>query len=377
LIVYICNVKIINLSKIASWYAHHKESELSGRYLPFDKIAPLLEKKKANFKISKLGESYNSTPIYKIRVGNGPLQILIWTQMHGNESTGTKAVFDLLRFFETTHEHEELKELLLEQCTITMIPMLNPDGAKAYTRVNAQERDLNRDVIDLKAPESNLLMNVLQEVNPSYCFNLHDQRTIFTVGDTRQSATISFLAPSVDESRQLTAGRKETMRIIVAMNTLLQQVIPGQIGRYTDEFYPTATGDNFQKMGHNTVLIEAGHCQDDYQREQVRYYNFLALLQGLISIAQKDSPSYKPYFEIPNNTKYHLDIIYTNVFIEDEQQEVSVGVLFKEVLKNGSIAFEPTIDRIGDLEQFTANTFIDAKGIRVVDRKSVKKIIKK
>ena len=56
------------------------------------------------------------------------------------------------------------------------------------------------------------------------------------------------------------------MTVIAAMNDLLQQFIPGQIGRYTDEFYPTATGDNFQKMGHNTILIESGHAKGDYKR---------------------------------------------------------------------------------------------------------------
>ena len=39
------------------------------------------------------------------------------------------------------------------------------------------------------------------------------------------------------------------MDVIVAMNDLLQQMIPNHVGLYTDEFYPTATGDNFQKLG--------------------------------------------------------------------------------------------------------------------------------
>ena len=85
---------------------------------------------------------------------------------------------------------------------------------------------------------------------------------------------LSLLAPSIDLERTLTDGRKDTMAVIVAMNNTLQTIIPNFIGRYTDEFYPTATGDNFQKLGHNTILIEAGHYPDDYSRDVVRKYNY-------------------------------------------------------------------------------------------------------
>ena len=77
------------------------------------------------------------------------------------------------------------------------------------------------------------------------------------------------------------------MNVIVAMNNLLQKVIPNHIGRYTDEFYPTATGDNFQKLGFNTILIEAGHYPDDYDREEVRKFNFLHLFKACIILLQQ------------------------------------------------------------------------------------------
>ena len=129
------------------------------------------------------------------------------------------------------------------------------------------------------------LKRILEEFNPQFCFNLHDQRTIFGVEGTENPATISFLAPSEEMTRKLTKGRIETMNVIVAMNSLLQQVIPNHIGRYTDEFYPSATGDNFQKLGYNTILIEAGHYPNDYDREEVRKFNFFALAQGLYHLS--------------------------------------------------------------------------------------------
>jgi murein tripeptide amidase MpaA len=68
--------------------------------------------------------------------------------------------------------------------------MLNPDGALNFTRVNANKVDLNRDAVDRKAKESKLLRKVLEDFNPEFCFNLHDQRTIFNVEGTKNPATI-------------------------------------------------------------------------------------------------------------------------------------------------------------------------------------------
>ena len=221
--------------------------------------------------------------IHQITMGSGSKKILIWTQMHGNESTGTKAVIDLLNYIYTSKD--DICSKILENCTIKIIPILNPDGAEYYTRVNAHAIDLNRDAVDIKAKESRLLRTVLEEFSPDFCFNLHDQRTIFGVEGTKNPATISFLAPSEEETRKVTPTRKKTMNVIVAMNSLLQQIIPNHIGRYTDTFYPKATGDNFQKLGYSTILIESGHYKKDYQREKVREFTFISILQGLYHIS--------------------------------------------------------------------------------------------
>ena len=364
------------LHKIATWYRTGKATALQGRWIPFSRIEPLLKKLKSPFQVVKIGTSVNKVPIYKVVIGTGPLNILIWSQMHGNESTGTKAVFDFFNLCSHPSGLQPVVQQLLERCTITVIPMLNPDGAAAYTRVNATSIDLNRDAVDLKAPESAALRTTLDTIQPNYCFNLHDQRTIFTVGDTKKPATLSFLAPSTSIARTVTAGRKETMRVIVAMNQVVQQLIPGQVGRYTDEFYPKATGDNFQKEGYNTVLIEAGHAKDDYDREEVRYYNFLALLSGLLFIADGKEISHKPYFEIPNNSKFYLDILYQQIFVENENRRVDVGVLFKEQLEKSKITFNPEIEIVGDLKSYNANEIINKKGVKVLNRADLKEIIK-
>jgi len=267
--------------KLQQWYLLNFEKKLKGRYILLDSILPLIRNLSIKFKKEITGYSENKIPIYKITIGTGAIKILIWTQMHGNESTGTKVLFDLFKFFDTNSSYPNtITKQILAKCTIEFIPLLNPDGSIHFTRENANNIDLNRDAVARKAVESRILHTTVTNFKPKFCFNLHDQRSIFSVKGTNNLATLSFLAPSEDLEKTLTTGRKETMSVIVAMNKLLQQIIPNQIGRYTDNFYPTATGDNFQKSDYNTILIEAGHFKEDYNREITRKFNFYALLQG-------------------------------------------------------------------------------------------------
>ena len=302
-------MSLFTIAYLEKLFKDKKESALFGKWISFKDIIVLFKKYEAIFKITQIGTSEKEIPIYKLKIGGGDKRILLWSQMHGNESTGTKALFDLFNCF--LNETENEIKTILETCTLVFIPMLNPDGAEAYTRVNGNNIDLNRDAVDRKAKESKILRDVLEEFDPQFCFNLHDQRTIFNVQNTKNPATISFLAPSEDETRALTKGRKETMHVIVAMNAMLQKVIPNCVGRYTDEFYPTATGDNFQKLGYNTILIESGHYPNDYQREASRKYTFFSIFQGIYHIAKTtEFASYKEYFAIPSNDKSFYDLIH-------------------------------------------------------------------
>ena len=355
-------MQTLELESIEQWYSKNHEAKLSGLRILFEDINPLIKNISSKFKVELLGNSNLEIPIYKISIGTGKKRILIWSQMHGNESTGTKAVFDLINYLEDPDELSGICEKIMENTSIMIIPMLNPDGAIAYTRENEEGVDLNRDAVDLKAKESNYLRKVLESFNPQFCFNLHDQRTIFNVKGTKNPATISFLAPSEEITREITKGRTETMSVIVSMNSLLQECIPAHVGRYTDEYYPTATGDNFQRMGFNTILIEAGHYKDDYEREQVRKFNFFALLQGLYFLASTDNYSdYQSYFEIPNNDKKFYDIIYRRgrVVVGAKEEIADVGVLFKYKVVDSKLVKNNYVESIGNLEACYGHLEID------------------
>ena len=331
-------------------YEGIKEETIQGRYVTHKEIEGFLKTVPGIFPIHLEGESVKGVSIKSIVLGSGDFKILMWSQMHGNESTTTKAVLDLINFLKG---NSELATLILQSCTLKIIPMLNPDGAMAYTRVNANEVDLNRDAQERTQPESLVLRRVFDEFKPDFCFNLHDQRTIFNVGETAQPATVSFLAPAHDAQRSISATRGVSMQLIVAMNQELQKYIPGQIGRYDDGFNSNCVGDTFQMLNTPTILFESGHYPGDYKREQTRKYIFISILKALEVISNKSIEQYAQddYFKIPDNNKYFYDVLIHNVHLVNSKYPPgsSAGILYVETLVNGDIEFRPKLEEVGEL----------------------------
>ncbi len=341
-------------------YEKIKESTLSGRYIHHDHLVPMLKKLRSISKIEELGTSVDKQPIEKITLGHGPVKILMWSQMHGNESTTTKAVFDLINAL--THGYGKANELM-ERLSLVIIPMLNPDGALAYTRVNTNGIDLNRDAQDRTQPESKILRSVFDDFSPNFCFNLHDQRTIYSAGSEPKPATISFLSPAADKDRTVTKNRLKGMNLIASINEELQKFIPGQIGRYDDSFNANCVGDAFQMLGTPTILFEAGHFQGDYNREITRKYVFMALWKALESVAfvSLDSNREKDYAGIPENKEYFFDILVQNAHLLNSKLEVgnAIGILYKERLIKDSIHLQPLIDKTGVLDGYFGHLTYD------------------
>lgn len=353
----------MNLQLLQNLYKTHKETALYGRYIFSQHLKPLIKKHSDNFLIETIGQSVLGENISVIKIGSGKTKILMRSQMHGNESTTTKAVLDLCNLFNDSSENE-IKSIL-KACTIAIIPMLNPDGAKAYTRLNANEIDLNRDAQDLSQPESVALRTFFNKFKPDFCFNLHGQRTIFSAGNINKPATVSFLAPAQDEACTVTDNRKIAMTIIVKMNKNLQLQIPKQVGIYDDAFNINCVGDTFQSYSVPTVLFEAGHFEGDYNREVVREYIFQSLLIAIHCIAsnQLDGEGYEDYFKIPENEKRFYDIIIRNAKVEldNKEQILDIAIQYQETLVDNELKFIPKVEQISDLKHFFGHNEIDAE----------------
>jgi hypothetical protein len=361
--VYICTFKnyaMHTLDDLVSKYSQIKASDLAGRYITNADILPLLNNLSKAFSTEIIGYSEQNRPIYSVAVGKGAIKILIWSQMHGNESTCTKALFDVFNFLKLTSS-----SYILEHCSLVIIPILNPDGAEVYTRHNANNVDLNRDAAQLSQKESKVLRKVYDAFKPDYGFNMHDQRTLFNVGQSDKPATVSFLAPAQDDKLSITPNRLRAMSVIHHMNLGLQQLIPGQIGRFDDAFNINCVGDYFQAQGVATILFEAGHFSNDYNREETRKFIVLSILEALSFICSgavsENDLNY--YLEIPENNTLFFDVLLKNVLIPSETQKhtIDIGITYEETLTDSKVSFLPKIKTKGDLSTHFGHITLDLK----------------
>ena len=342
---------------------------INKRYLPPTIVETFLKQLPEGSTAKTIGYSVQKRPISMVSIGNGKSKILLWSQMHGNESTTTKALFDFIPWFLDSSQQAYQKKF-----TLNIILQLNPDGAAAYTRLNANSVDLNRDALKVSQPESKALQNTYNSFKPDYCLNLHGQRTLFSAGEMGQPASISFLAPSADINRTLTPARIIAMKCIVAIFKGLEKDLPDQIGRYDNTFNPNCVGDRFTLLGTPTILFEAGHFPGDYQREVTRTLilkSFKFFFNALL--VDKNIYNVNEYLNIPENSKDFVDLLVKEVNIIDQGtlfKSQHLGVRYEEKLVNREICFIPFAAVYGDQIEFNAHRTItlpsDLKDIPVI-----------
>lgn len=325
--------------------------------------------------ISLIGMSELGRPIFKMKLGDGIIKIAAWSQMHGNESNATLAMLDLL---EMMKRNSGFESRLLGKITLDFIFMLNPDGAAKWTRLNAADIDLNRDFHKQESKELNYLLKLIESNQYEYALNLHEQRTIFSTNGIHP-ATLSFLAPSENFERSVTPTRKKMMAVIAQVSRKLEKVIPNQIARYSDEFYPSSVGDNFTKMGIPTILFEGGHFQNDYERIHTRKYYTFALAEALLAIAELDGSirGWEDYFLIPENKETHVDLIYRNVALNaDFDASFDIAVQYKEEVKDSSenISFTPIVVEAASTVRKNGWKEIDCYGKKFISPRKFPKI---
>lgn len=364
-------------------YELFKERSLKKRRIKHKDITPLIKKTGQNhlFKKTKLGESTEGRSIFLLKAGTGKIKVLLWSQMHGDEPTATQALFDIFKFLSSDNEFSKEIKLILDNLSLYFIPMLNPDGAEVFKRRNGLNIDLNRDAVRLVANESKIFKKLRDEIKPDFGFNLHDQNPFYTVGNSNKPATFSFLAPAFNLEKDMNDKRIHSMQAIVLMNRILQKFIPGQIGRYYDAYGPTSMGDNMQKWGTRTILIESGEYPGDLERQQVRKLNFISILSALkgISGGYCSTLEIKEYIQIPeiNDAKlFHL--LIRNAIIEKHGQQfnIDIGIRLNEVNNTDSSDFsiQSEIYDIGDLSHYFGYNEIDATGMTIGIGSSIKDI---
>ena len=271
--------------------------------------------------------------------------------MHGDESTATAALFDLLLRVE---QDDVWRSAWIDKLTVHIIPMLNPDGAERAQRENTQGIDINRDAQALQTPEARLLRQQAEQLKPDFAFNLHDQNDYYAVGRSAHPATISVLAPAYDVNKSVNASRQRAMQVIAGLMSVMETYLPGHTGRYNDTYEWRAFGDLFSAFGISTILLESGAYFNDPDRQVARALNRALLGQALLDLANQayENADVERYWQIPlnRNNGFH-DLIIDGIRVVDNDQSYQLDI----AIRRSKDGHRGIIESIGD--QSTVNAF--------------------
>lgn len=358
------------MNSLFDTYNHFRETTITHRRFKHLHLEGIIQQ--LPFEKEIVGFSFEERSIYKIVIGNGPIQVLLWSQMHGDEATATMAMLDIFRFFQASDDgFDAFRQLLKRNLTLHFVPMLNPDGAERFQRRTAQEIDMNRDAVALQTPEGRLLKQLQDSLKPNFSFNLHDKKIRYSAGNSPKQATISFLATAFNEAKDWNENRTRSMQVIGAMNETLQPYLPEAVGRWADDYEPRAFGDNIQKWGSSLILIESGGYKGDREKQFIRKLNYVAILSGLKAIADESYTKYSlsDYEKLPQNANYLFDLLIRNVTFEQNgisfKKDIGIFIEEKNIHNATDFVFQSKIEDMGDLSIFWGIEELDAEGLTI------------
>ncbi len=353
-------------------HERYKKAEItSRRFTQSDMLRWLKPLEEQNvFAASPLGTSAEGRTISLLTIGTGATKVLLWSQMHGDEPTATMALLDILNFILQAPDHPVVKALH-KQLTLLVIPMLNPDGAERFQRRTAQLIDLNRDARQLATPEARILQATQAAYRPEFAYNLHDQDPRYTVGSTKNVTAIALLAPALDEARSDTPVRQRAKQLAATFAEVMNLFVPGHLARYDEAFESRAFGDNVQKWGTSTLLVESGGWPGDSEKMFIRKLNYVGIISSLHAIASGAyrQATLESYEQLPLNGKNLYDIIIRNATLKANGMApaitVDIGVNTEERrdAKTGQVQLMGRVVDIGDLGTVGAFDEVDGSGM--------------
>ncbi|MYL49251.1 peptidase M14 [Halobacillus litoralis] len=98
------------------------------------KLEQIEKSSQGTVQVDVVGQSNQGLDIYQARVGHGDKVILIESEIHGNEKTGTEAILNLLSYLGSSNSPHAQK--IREEVTLVTLPKMNPDASELDRRGN-------------------------------------------------------------------------------------------------------------------------------------------------------------------------------------------------------------------------------------------------
>jgi beta-lactamase class A len=313
----------------------------------------------------EIARSLEGRVIQQVRFGSGATRVLFWSQMHGDETTASRALVDLFNYIATNSTDPRVQRWA-ERLSIAAVPMLNPDGAEAHRRRGAHAVDINRDARLLATPEGRALKQVQEQFQPHFGFNLHDQNPRSRVGNAERTAAMSLLAPPPDANATDTPAFVRAQQLTAYLAATLAPFVGAHLTRYDDSYNARAFGDGMQSWGVSTVLIETGSWAGDEAKQYLRATNFAALVSALDAIADGSyaDAAIQLYTSLPRNGRAFNDVLITGGTVVLPGSAPVRSDIAIDVAAVGGPAWTQIVD-VGDLAGTAARRTIDATGMFV------------
>ena len=91
-------------NKAFEHYDSFRENRLTKRRFSTAVWQELITEWSTHFAVRELGKTEEGRPIHEVKWGEGPIQVIAWSQMHGDEATATLALADIFRLLSLSTE---------------------------------------------------------------------------------------------------------------------------------------------------------------------------------------------------------------------------------------------------------------------------------
>jgi hypothetical protein len=193
-------------------------------------------------KVLRIGYSAEGRAIPMAAIGPdcARTRVLILCRQHGDEPVSTEAA---MRVIGRAARGAVGNPAALANTQLLIIPMVNPDGAERFRRVNGNGVDLNRDWVERTQPETQAVAAVYKRLAPQVVLDEHE----WTVSDSR-----GYDALETGQS----AGRVTREIQGAAVTTGAERGVPLLANRYAPNADPTLAHHYFLSRGAAAFLLE-------------------------------------------------------------------------------------------------------------------------
>jgi len=331
---------------IEDYKAYKDQIFQRGFYHTYDQVYAVLDSFVTNYpeicRLDTIGFSVQGRAIWAMRVTDNPQveenepEIRLAGNMHGDEHIGTEITLYFLRYLLTNYASNSQVQALVDNREFWILPVLNPDGKEANTRVNANGVDLNRDygyfwdswggsTSPSSQIENRAMMQHLEENNITLEYNYHSAALYvnypwdYHPADPPDSQLIIDISEVYADSANLTA-----------INGYDWYQVTGSLQDYT-----------IGVSGAFATTIETEEPSASSAIDQICYDNRDALMDvceragwGMEGVVKDSSTGIPLYARIEFNNPDRIDI-YTDPNLGDFHKMIGPGTYDVRVSANG------------------------------------------